>query len=276
MSDRDPIEPVGDSTHQGAHSGTDDAGLDKDAKKKRPLLEKPSKPGVLPAISIQHIRKMADIAPLTEDELAHKKIISPKMQARNVLNTFRELRTRLVQMSNKKNFVAMVTPVCSQGGGSFTSLNLAAAFALDQTKTAMLIDCNLYDPFMDDFLPTETDYGLTDYLVDPDVRIEDIIYASGVPRVRMVPLGKHVDSAAEYFSSDKMARFIADVKERYPDRFIFLDAPPAATTAEARILAELSDFVVLVVPYGKVTQGQVKISVEAVGKEKLAGVIFNN
>lgn len=225
---------------------------------------------------IRRIKKMADIAPLTEDELAFKKIISPKMQARSVLNTFRELRTRLVQMSKKQNFVAMVTSVTPQGGSSFMSTNIAASFALDQTKTAMLIDCNLYDPFMDDFLPTEIDYGLTDYLVDPDVRIEDIIYASGIPRVRMVPLGRHVDSAAEYFSSDKMMRFINDIKERYPDRFIFLDAPPSASAVETRILAELSDFVVLVVPYGKVTKAQVQASIDVVGKEKLAGVIFNN
>jgi protein-tyrosine kinase len=37
----------------------------------------------------------------------------------------------------------------------------------------------------------------------------------------------------------------------------------------------LCDFVVLVVEYGKVTPGKLKEAVDGVGKEKLAGVVFN-
>ena len=225
---------------------------------------------------IESIKRMEEISLLTDDELDQLKLIHPRMSNRTALNKFREIRTRMMQLSQKKNFVVMVTSVCAQGGASFVSANMAASFSLDKTKTALLIDCNLYDPPQGVFLNASGEYGLTDYLVDPTIRVEDIIYASGISRLRMMPLGRHVESAAEHFSSERMSQLINAIKKRYPDRFVFIDAPPVTTSAETNILSELSDFVVLVVPYGKVTHSQIQASVESVSGARLAGIIFNN
>ena len=84
------------------------------------------------------IRQMAEIDLLDQKTLEEKKIIGPGTTQKEFLNTFREIRTKLVQLSNKKNFVAMVNSVVDGGGASFTALNLAAVFALDKSKTALL------------------------------------------------------------------------------------------------------------------------------------------
>ena len=73
-----------------------------------------------------------------------------------------------------------------------------------------------------------------------------------------------------------MAGFIDNLKTRYPDRYLILDAPPIGVSAEARILTELSDLVVLVVPYGRVNEAQVAAAVDTIGEDRLAGIIFNN
>ncbi|MCG8313624.1 MAG: polysaccharide biosynthesis protein [Pseudomonadales bacterium] len=222
------------------------------------------------------IRQMAEIDLLDQKTLEEKKIIGPGTTQKEFLNTFREIRTKLVQLSNKKNFVAMVNSVVDGGGASFTALNLAAVFALDKSKTALLVDCNLYEPALHHVFDLQPEYGLTDYLEDSTLDIDDIIYATGIERLRLIPAGTFQEAGAEYFSSERMASFLEAVVARYPDRYIFLDSPPAAVSAEGRIIAELSDYGIIVVPYGKVTVQQIEATVAAIGKQKVAGVIFNN
>ncbi len=222
------------------------------------------------------ISNMAELGRMSVEEMAARKIIYPGMPQKGVLNTFRELRTELVKLAGNRNIVVMVTGVSSHSGTSFVSTNLGAVFALDKTKTAMLIDCNLYDPSLSSLLDVEPDYGLTDYLAEEKLDVNDIIYATGIPRLRVVPVGTHTEAGAEYFGSSRMKHFVDGLKTRYPDRYLIIDAPPIGLWAEARILADLSDYVVLVVPYGRVNEAQVTAAIDALGEEKLAGIIFNN
>ena len=223
-----------------------------------------------------HIQDMLEIPPFTVSEMDALKIIHAKTRDRKALNAFRDLRTTLLQASEGKNFVCLVSSLCDRGGASHVTANLAAVFALDQAKAALIIDGNLYDPSVDRLLKSEVSTGLTDFLSNPSLRVEDIIYASGIPRVRVIPVGENCDGGAEYFASSRMRVFMSDIKGRYSDRFVFVDAPPLATSSEAKILAEQCDMVILTVPYGGVTQAQVVEGIEAVGKEKLAGLVFNN
>ncbi len=222
------------------------------------------------------ISNMAELGRMSPEELADRKIIFPGMTNSSVLNTFRELRTRLMKKAENCNFVVMVTSLVPNGGSSFVATNLAAVFALDKTKTALLIDCNLYDPVLENLLDVAPDYGLTDFLAEDKLDVNDIIYATGIPRMRVVPVGTHTEAGAEYFASNRMKGFIDNLKSRYPDRYLILDVPPIGVSAEARILAEISDFVVLVVPYGRVNESQVAAAIDALGEEKLSGIVFNN
>lgn len=222
------------------------------------------------------IANMAELGRMSIEEMAERRIVYPGMPNKEVLNTFRELRTQLLKLGGNSNMVIMVTSLTDKAGTSFISTNLGAVFALDKTKTALLIDCNLYDPSLEKLLDVEPDYGLTDYLAEEKLDVNDIIYATGIPRLRVVPVGTHTEVGAEYFSSARMAGFIDNLKTRYPDRYLILDAPPIGISAEARILTELSDLVVLVVPYGRVNEAQVTAAIDMIGEDKLAGIIFNN
>lgn len=224
----------------------------------------------------KQIRKMVEVRSMSLEEMDQRKIIYPGMSNRNALNTFREIRTKLIQRAGKRNIVTMVSSVVPRGGGSLVSMNLAAALAMDHTKTALLIDCNLYEPSIDSLLNVEAEAGITDYLVDPNLDVDDIIYDSGIRRLRVVPVGHNLENAAEHFSSSRMISFMNSIRERYHDRYIVIDAPPVGLSAEARILGELSDYAVLVVPYGRATEGQIYAGIDAVSKEKLAGIVFNN
>ncbi len=226
-------------------------------------------------ISRQQIREMADIYHLGEEELDEKKIIHAQMRDKRVLNIFREIRTKVIQQAAGTNFSLLVTSVCGGGGASFVSTNLAASIALDHGKTALIVDCNLYSPSVD-YLLDHVDVGFSDFLQDPTVTLEEVIYATGIPRLRIIPAGSGTDIGPEYYTSYRMKQFVEELRGRYSDRYIIFDAPPIGNAADARILADLSDYVVIVVPYGMVTLDQIETAIESVPKEKLIGVIYNN
>jgi len=209
-------------------------------------------------------------------ELQDRKIIYPGMQKRDVLNAFREIRTKILMKSQSKNLVVLVSSVGHRGGASFAAINMAAAFAMDEGKTALYIDCNLEDTISDDLLPVPADRGITDYLADENLKIENIIYATGIHRLRIVPVGYAKDRAVEYFNSRRMHQFIREIKSRYQDRFIVIDTPSASNSIEARVLSQYCDASVLVVPSGQVVTDQIMAGIDALGKDKFAGLIFNN
>ena len=226
-------------------------------------------------ISRLSIRGMEDIFRLTEEDLDERKIIYRSMYDKHTLNEFRDIRTKLIEKARGHNFTMIVTSVCEEGGSTFISKNLAASIALDQGKTSLIVNCNLYSPGDDDLLEGGN-IGFSDFLEDPSTSVEEIIYATGIPRLRLIPIGNSVDIGPEYYTSYRMKKFVEELSSRYSDRYIIFDVPPTGSTADARILSDYCDYVLLVVPHGKVTQDQIDRAIENFPSDKLVGVIFNN
>ncbi|SFC98045.1 exopolysaccharide/PEP-CTERM locus tyrosine autokinase [Thiohalospira halophila DSM 15071] len=226
-----------------------------------------------------HRRAIAsmDEGPLhTAEFLDERRIIHPGMNQPEVANRFRELRTRLFELRPTGNFSLLVTSVVPSGGATFTGLNLAAAIALDQSRTSLMIDANLGEPRLQEILDLRPELGLADYLEDDTLDIARILYTSGIPRLRVIPMGRRREGAAEFFTTVRMHRFMEDVQSRYPDRYVVVDAPALSESADARILADLCDYVLLVVPYGRVTRPQMEHAVASIGQDRLAGVVMND
>ncbi len=221
------------------------------------------------------IDNMSEVRSFSTRELTNLKIVHGGDEGTEHLRVFRDLRTQLVKHAQGKNFVCLVTSA-APGGGSYVAANLAATIALDRAKTSLFLDCNLYDPFGENLLPVPAHLGLTDYIDDPSISTSEVVYASGIPRVRVVPVGNNREGGTEKINSLRMREFFHEIKTRYPDRYTIVDAPSAAEyDAEIRILADLCDFVLLVVPYGKVTDVEVQSAIDKIGAEKIAGVVFN-
>lgn len=221
------------------------------------------------------INKMSEVRSFNRAEHEALKIIHTADEGSEQLKAFRDLRTQLMKRTQWQNFVCMVTSAVS-GGGSHVAANLAATISLDKSKTSLFVDANLYSPFAEALLPVPSQFGLTDYLEDLGTGVEDIVYASGIPRMRVVPVGNNREGGTEKINSPRMHEFFDEIKHRYSDRYIIVDAPSAADyDAETRILAELCDFVLLVVPYGRVTEAELHSSIEKIGKDRLAGVVYN-
>lgn len=214
---------------------------------------------------------------LTTRELEDRRVIHRNDSVREQADAFRELRTRLLAAGGERNFVTLVAPISHGCGGSFVARNLAAAFAFDDTKTSLLIDCDVLHPSQHSALRVDTSSGgLMDYLEDSSLDVAKVLYRTGVPRLRLIPSGRQRETTGESFSSFRMRAMIDSVRSRYPDRYLVLDSPPVLGSPDARILSELADMVVLVAGYGLVTPEKIEAALASFPPEKVAGVVFNH
>lgn len=226
--------------------------------------------------SLSSIDHMSEPMRLTVAQMDAHRIIYPNLLDVATVDSFRDLRTSLLKLFRGDNKITLVCSVKPNGGSSYVASNLAAAFAFDELKTALLIDANIREPRLHEHFYLQPDHGLIDFLRGQVVGIDSIIYATGIPRLRLIPAGEASASAAEYFSSLRMQALLEVLRYRYKDRYLIIDAPAINSCSDTKILASLVDAVLLVVPYGKVTESQLKRAVEAIGEDKLVGVIVNN
>jgi len=226
--------------------------------------------------SAREISRMLEGTVKTAKQLDSSKIIHSAMADRDVLDAFRGLRAKLFNMNQGEGFVVMVSPVVPDSGSSFVASNLAAAIALDDTKTALLVDCNIRNPGLHKLLGVNCEVGLTDYIENAEyIAIDQLICATGIPRLRLVSAGQQHESVSDYFTSVHMEVFLDEVRSRYRERFILIDAPSVTESPDARILADLSDTVILCVGYAKSTRRQIAEAAAEIGRDKLAGVVFS-
>lgn len=221
------------------------------------------------------VDQMSEIYRFSKAELDRLKVLYQGSKNTQVLKVFRDLRTQLYGKVKGNNFSCMFTSVVPGGGSSFVVKNLGAAISLDRTRTSLIVDCNFYKPSLESLIVTDSEEGLTDFLDNDDMGVESIVHASGIPRLRVVPVGNNTEGAAERLSSVRMKAFVKELKARYPDRYILLDAPSIGEySAEVRILAGMCDFVVLVVPYGLATANDIKNALDVLGN-RVACVVYN-
>jgi len=168
----------------------------------------------------------------------------------------------------------MVTSAFPGEGKSFVSANLAISIALGINEHVLLVDCDLRRPSLHKALGFGPCLGLCEHLNGKE-KLEDLIIRTRIPRLSLLPAGPVPPNPSELLSSRMMQSFLEEVRGRYDDRYIIIDATPSQVTAEANVLAQYVDGIIFVVMAGKSPRDTVKRSVENLGKKKILGVVFN-
>lgn len=223
------------------------------------------------------IMRAVESQALSTRVLEDRRLIHRNDSVREHADAFRELRTKILAASGNRNSVTLVAPIAHGCGGSFVSRNLAVAFAFDETRSALLIDCDSRHPAQQAALDIEASGGgLMDYIDDPAMDISRVVYATGIPRLRLVPSGQVREATGERFTSFRMRAMVDSLRSRFDDAQLIIDSPPVQGSPDARILSALADHVVLVAGYGRVTTEQISQAAASFEPEKLVGVVFNN
>jgi len=152
-------------------------------------------------------------------------------------------------------------------------MNLAAVFAFDKSRSSIVIECDANHSLIEKLSTQESDNGLIDFIENDLDDISILIQESGIERLRIVPAGNVIETSTESLESTRMREIVTELKKRYPDRYIFINAPSMRLSSEVQVLANVSDHVVFQLDTGTVDEQQVTEAVEMIGPKKVAGVV---
>jgi protein-tyrosine kinase len=187
---------------------------------------------------------------------------------------YRVLRTHILQQTGGKGNTIMVTSANPGEGKTLTAINLAFTFAREFKQTALLVDCDLKRQQIHERLGFSSEKGLVDYLID-DTPISDLMVWPGVEKLTVISGGNTVKDSSELLGSLGMKNLVIDMKNRYPDRYVFFDVPPLLTCADSLAFAPLVDYVLIVVQAGKTSLQDINRALKLLPSEKILGLVMN-
>lgn len=214
--------------------------------------------------------------PFNPSQRQARRLVGHDMADPRPADAFRDLRTQLLSRSHTDGMVTLVAPVRRGSGGTFVSTNLAAAIALDESRVAILIDCNLRSPILHERLGVVPDRGgLVDLLEGRIDDLKDVVYPTGIPRLLLVPAGERREGSGELLASARMRQLIEALRTSGERVTLVLDAAAVDSAPDARIASEFADVCVLVAGYGRDTATAVSEASAVFDPSRLAGVVFN-
>lgn len=187
-----------------------------------------------------------------------------------ITNAFGQLATTL----HHPNLI-MVSSSRPGEGKTFSAINLALSIALEQDKTVLLVDADVLRPKVAKTLNVSHAVGLTDYLLDPEIKVADVLLNTNVPRLKLVTAGTPHHLSTELLASDRMLRLAAEFANRYADRVVIFDAPPLLGVNETAVLATMCGQGVMVVEENKSRLAEIEQSVALLPSEMAVGFLIN-
>jgi protein-tyrosine kinase len=188
---------------------------------------------------------------------------------------YRMLRTQVLQRLRENNWNVLAVTSASKGEGkTLTAVNLAISLAKEVDQTVLLIDADLRNPTVHEYLGLRQEPGLGNFLTGGST-VELMLLHPDVGRLVVVPGGKPLDNSAGMLSSPKMHDLVREVKSRYIERIVIFDLPPVLATADVLAFAPFVDAVLLVVEEGKTSKEELQRAAELLGNIPIMGTVLN-
>lgn len=165
----------------------------------------------------------------------------------------------------------MVTSAMPGDGKTLTAVNLALVLAESYRYNVLLVDADLRRPSIPSVVDLGHGTGLSEALRAPTE--QKLALVPVAPRLTLLPAGRPIANSIEALTSPRMRQILDEATTRFD--WVVLDAPPVGLAADARLLAEMADGTLFVVHAGRTQYPDVRNGLEALGRERLLGVILN-
>lgn len=222
----------------------------------------------------ERVGALLDVVPLKIDNLM---LATAREEKTIVVEEFNKLRSTVISLTKGEHFLntLLVTSTASEEGKSMTALNLAISLAKEQDHTVLLVDADLRRPSIHKYLDINPEVGLVHCLRD-NLPLEKCLIKTGIGNLVILPAGEAIKDPLDMLSSKRMKEIIRELKERYPERYVIIDTPPALPFADAGVLAGYVDSILFVVREGKANKMDIQKTLDDLKEHHLLGVVYND
>lgn len=189
--------------------------------------------------------------------------------------SYRMLRTRLLQKlrTNRWTSLAVTSPGAGEGK-SLTCLNLALSMARDKSTEVFLLDLDMRNPSVCNYLGVRPPRDLTSYFAG-DGTPASTLFTVGVENLTLAGSVIATDQASELLVSGRFEELIAYISTVSSNPVVLIDLPPVLVTDEALLVAPRVDATALVVAEGRTRRDSLGRARQLLADYSFAGVILN-
>ena len=202
------------------------------------------------------------------DELIKVNDLSPMAEA------FRILITNMnFMLPKKKGKVVFVTSTVKGEGKTFVSVNLALTLASPSKKT-IIIGSDIRNPQLQRYNTARKGLiGLTEYLNDENVKLEEIVHPSSFNKnLDVIYSGSIPPNPTDLLSNGKYEVLIETLKEKYD--YIILDTAPLMLVTDSFLISEVADITLYVTRSKYTEKSLIDFANKAIDAGKIKNVAF--
>jgi receptor protein-tyrosine kinase len=189
-----------------------------------------------------------------------------------LIEQFRRLAAVLHHAQQQRQArVVMIASAVPAEGKSLTATNLALTLSRSYEKRVLLIDCDLRRPSLHTLLNESNATGLTTTLNDPKQGRLPVVQVQ--QNLWLLPAGRPDPNPTSLVTSPAMKQLLDEAVKEFD--WVILDTPPVGLMPDANLLAAMVDAAFVVVHAGRTPYPLVKKAVDAIGLERVLGIVLN-
>jgi protein-tyrosine kinase len=186
---------------------------------------------------------------------------------------FRTLRSRLELVREAQSLrTLLVTSPMPGEGKSFIAANLAQVMVWQRERHVLLVDGDLRASKLHQSLGVGAVPGLSDYLRG-DVNEFAVVRRGPLENLFFIPGGTPVPDASELIANGRFRALLKRLSGAFD--WIIVDSPPLIPVADARLMAEFCDGVLMVLETGQTPGDLAQLAYEGFRGKRFVGVVLN-
>jgi capsular exopolysaccharide synthesis family protein len=185
------------------------------------------------------------------------------------------LRSSIMLSSPGRPPKLIVLTSCNPEEGKSTfSCGLACAFALRHSRV-LVIDGDMRRPTLSGRFHVSNSVGLSSVLTGSASLAQAILPVPEMPGLSILPAGPIPPAPASILDTKEMSALVEDVRSNFD--FIVIDSPPALGLADASLLGQFADAIILVLSYADPSKSQVRRAKSMLGRtgRPITGIALN-
>lgn len=157
---------------------------------------------------------------------------------------FRLLRTNLqFVLPDKNSKVILVTSFVPNEGKTFVTVNTAISFA-SLSKKIVVVGADIRNPQINRYFSAKRKYGLSNFLSNDSLILEDIIEHSDNPNLDVISSGSIPPNPTELLSRSRLESLFEELRKRYD--YVLIDTAPVSIVTDTLVLARVADLTAFV------------------------------